>query len=280
MSKLTQVEALRRLLSRKSGASTHDFRYSDLLWNNWRRAMADLTLELEGTGYYINKTKINKKIWHYRIERDDKPRSGGGASGQPTSAEAPAKSHGRGSNAVPLAKGPTDEPPASTNHGGGLSSNVDADGHQERGGERKALNTMRSVKAKCQSTPSSTAASPTLKKKRYYTKVKVKQTNKDRWGEKNHRWKNGKKTTNQGYVVVRVRWHPNCTAEGYVAEHRLVMEKHLGRLLTDSEVVHHNNGDGADNRIENLVLFATPGLHSKYHAFAKRQEATQLSFNL
>jgi len=47
-----------------------------------------------------------------------------------------------------------------------------------------------------------------------------------------------------------------------IREHRHVMQVHLGRTLEPFEQVHHINGDGTDNRIENLMLL-TNSEHQK-----------------
>lgn len=51
-----------------------------------------------------------------------------------------------------------------------------------------------------------------------------------------------------GYMDIK-------TEDGWMIEHRHVMEQHLGRSLTDTETVHHINGIRDDNRLENLELW-------------------------
>jgi hypothetical protein len=85
-------------------------------------------------------------------------------------------------------------------------------------------------------------------------------------------WKGGKRTgRTDEYVQIYKPDHPNASKEGYVMEHRFVMEQFLGRLLVEDEVVHHINGIRADNRIENLQLMRH-GEHTRYHGL-KRWEA-------
>src|SRR3990167_5614900 len=57
-----------------------------------------------------------------------------------------------------------------------------------------------------------------------------------------------------GYKQIYSPFHPFCSKKGYVREHRLVMEKHIGRYLYDGEIVHHIDGDGMNNDLNNLQL--------------------------
>ena len=83
-----------------------------------------------------------------------------------------------------------------------------------------------------------------------------------RHGADNPAWKGGRYIEpGKGYVLVRMPDHHRARANGYVLEHLVVMERVLGRQLLPGEVVHHKNHDPADNRAENLELFASNAEH-------------------
>jgi uncharacterized protein (DUF1330 family) len=80
-------------------------------------------------------------------------------------------------------------------------------------------------------------------------------------GPKNHNWKGGRRKHSAGYIEIRDRNYPGSQKYcGYVLEHRLVVEKQIGRFLRRGESVHHL-GEKDDNRPNRLMAFAG----EKYH---------------
>lgn len=80
-------------------------------------------------------------------------------------------------------------------------------------------------------------------------------------------WNKGKRNTikirqTSGYVRV---FAPD---RSWKYEHRLVVEKDLGRVLRSDEVIHHMDGDKANNSLDNLLL-TNQADHRKYHADGK-----------
>ena len=78
-------------------------------------------------------------------------------------------------------------------------------------------------------------------------------------GQKRH-WKGGRILEN-GYIRIKNRIHPNSDRRGYIREHRLVMSIAIGRAIRKEERIHHINGIKTDNRLSNLICFATESAH-------------------
>jgi hypothetical protein len=91
----------------------------------------------------------------------------------------------------------------------------------------------------------------------------------DTTGKFNPNFNGGKYIDDKGYVRVLMPEHPREN-HGYVYEHRLVMERHLGRYLEAWETVHHINEIKIDNRVENFFLTTVPE-HSAVHREGKRK---------
>ena len=98
-------------------------------------------------------------------------------------------------------------------------------------------------------------------------------------GSLSHMWRGGVRIA-RGYRII---WlpeddplRPMANSVAYVGEHRLVMAKHLGRLLKWEDIVHHYNGNRLDNRIENLVLLNRGKHHAYLHTQALKRRILEL----
>jgi len=79
--------------------------------------------------------------------------------------------------------------------------------------------------------------------------------------EKNYFWRGGYVVDAEGYILEKCPDHPQADHLGYVRQHRLVMEKVLGRYLTPEEVVDHKDRDTSYNDPGNLELYASNADH-------------------
>jgi hypothetical protein len=86
-------------------------------------------------------------------------------------------------------------------------------------------------------------------------------------GELHGNWKNGKRICKQ-HVCVYI------SSRNYVPEHKLIVEKAMGKSLPPEAVVHHINRNPHDNRNVNLVVCQNHSYHQLLH---QRQRALEAS---
>src|SRR3990167_2912844 len=80
----------------------------------------------------------------------------------------------------------------------------------------------------------------------------------------------GVKFSSHGRKLIYCPNHPHCHKNKYVYEHRLIMEKYLGRYLKRDEDVHHVDGNIKNNKIKNLKVLSHKkhtSLHNKNRIF-------------
>ena len=98
-----------------------------------------------------------------------------------------------------------------------------------------------------------------------------------RTGVNHPQWDGGRQIDREGYVLIYCPKHPYACNRGSVREHRLIMEKKIGRYLKPSEVVHHKDGNRSNNKTSNLILFKNHAEHMKHETqttFKRRTNGT------
>lgn len=90
----------------------------------------------------------------------------------------------------------------------------------------------------------------------------------------------GYKIKDSGYVLIRKVDHPQSDKSGYVPEHRLVVEKQIGRYLRKDELIHHKNRIVDDNRIENLQIVTSKEHNHIHKPVVQRWERRRYSLAL
>jgi len=118
---------------------------------------------------------------------------------------------------------------------------------RRRGPKRRAKNAIPCPECGKPMTPTARWCRPCFEKKKVELKLYPQ-------GAKHHWYKNGRPKTSEGYIRIKKPDHPFADHNGYVLEHRFVVEQHLGRILERTEFVHHLNGIRNDNRLKNLAV--------------------------
>ena len=101
------------------------------------------------------------------------------------------------------------------------------------------------------------------------TETKLKQS-RAKSGSNHPKWKGGSIKKN-GRIALHLPTSSMAMKDGYVYRYRKIMSDHIGRDLKHDEIVHHVNGDGSDDRIQNLRMMKSSE-HARLHATQSKRK--------
>ncbi len=85
-------------------------------------------------------------------------------------------------------------------------------------------------------------------------------------GKSSKSWKGGKIKNCNNRTMIHQPDHPRAKGNaGYVFQSILMAEKVLGKRLPEGTIVHHANGDQANDKNNNLVICQDQGYHQLLH---------------
>lgn len=83
-------------------------------------------------------------------------------------------------------------------------------------------------------------------------------------GEESNHWRGGKIVDKDGYIRILSPGHPRARGR-YVLEHILIAERALGHSLLPGAIIHHVDGNMANNANSNLVICQDQAYHLLLH---------------
>lgn len=95
---------------------------------------------------------------------------------------------------------------------------------------------------------------------------------------RNPRWKGGRASHSLGYIWIKQPNHPFADVRGYVLEHRLVVEKQIGRYLEKGEIVHHLKEE-KNNSPCFLMAFSSNSAHMRFHSNPANVKTEEIIFD-
>ena len=110
------------------------------------------------------------------------------------------------------------------------------------------------------------------------TKNKISKSLQGKIGKEARNYKGGKRNNSQGYIIILKPNHPFCNSQGYVREHRFVIEKQIGRYLKPQETPHHL-GEKDDNRPKMLMAFSSQSAHLRFHKDPDSVKPSEIIFD-